>query len=113
MISEYIRKKNGEKVGIMVAITDDFNQVFSIGWSTCNTKKDEFNLTAAINMATVRAESALRGKDVFYGKKLSDDGLYVEEYPKYPSFIVDKIENFLARAKTYYKDKEHVANNAI
>lgn len=100
MISEYIKKKDGTKIGLMVATTDEFNGVFSIGWSVCNIKKDKFNKTAALNIALTRAKSSLCGKDVFY----TEDG------PRFPSHIEESLRSFFHRTKTYYKDKKYVSN---
>lgn len=53
MIAEYIRDKNGNKRGLVVALKRDDGHI-GIGWSLCN-KKDEFDRDRAWFIAVGRA----------------------------------------------------------
>lgn len=109
MISEYIKLDDNTKIGVMVAITDDVNHKFAVGWSACNLDKDKFDKTEAVRIALDRAKSALRGRDVFYFPPKEGH----KPQPKYPSHIKNNLSDFFDRASLYFQDKEYVSEYAV
>jgi hypothetical protein len=80
MLVRFIRNKNGQRVGAVVAICED--GVVKTGWSKCNTKLDKFDREMALKIAVGRANNI--------GKKTH-------------SAIVKPVEQMRDRALRYFK----------
>lgn len=78
MLVSYVRDKNRNRIGVVVAIDRD-----KIGWSLCHIGLDRFNKDFGLKIATGRAR---RGKMV--------------NIPQTVKSTFDKMEN---RARAYYK----------
>jgi len=89
MLKQYLRKQNGEKVGLMVAYPDE-NGKIRIGFSKCWEKYDIFDKGLANHIAAGRA------------KKHSD---YLPDKYNIPYTMALPLFYFVNRAKRYYKDK--------
>lgn len=50
MIYEFVRNNTGEKIGVVLALSQ-----YQIGWSKCHSKKDRFNKEIGLKIAYGRA----------------------------------------------------------
>jgi len=83
IITQYVKKKNGERVGIMVGTLDEDGYVM-LGWSRANINAgDKFDPVKALNIATQR--------------------LKAEEIVPIPHSMSDMF-NFQSRCQRYFKD---------
>jgi len=88
MIKEFVKNKNGEKIGVLVATSiDDFE--VGIGWSKVHTQLDKFNKERGEEIAIGRA---IKAKDLIY----------------IPLSFDKKMDDFIERCRKYYKDKEFI-----
>jgi len=85
-ITKYITKKNGKKVGMLIA-TAFREDSFGVGYSLCNTKLDKFDKQRAVQIAFGRAY-----------KNANGDALEI------PQSIRDEYALFYCRATKYFKD---------
>lgn len=88
MILQYIRNRNNQPIGIMVA--DIIDGTMRIGISRCN-KKDRFNKNRGMAIATGRLNC-------------EDHHNFIDEDT--PSEISVQIDNFNNRARRYFKPKQ-------
>lgn len=93
VIFQYIRKNNSQEPrGVMAAVANDSN--FSLGFSLVNKAAgDRFDKSRGVTQAIRRAERNLKR------------GCFTVEVP--PS-ILESMEHFNKRAKSYFKDKKEV-----
>lgn len=82
MLVQYIRKRNGQKKGVLVSLKQSDTDVV-IGWSLCNTRVDNFDQNLGLHIACERSEKGVR-KEV-------------------PDSIKGQVENFKKRCARYYK----------
>lgn len=87
VLKEYIRDKNNNPCGVVVAVKDD-DQVF-YGYSLCN-PSDKYDKRFGMNIAINRA--------------LSKDGYSLPHSPQTIKTILGKIRNLESRALLYFKD---------
>jgi len=78
-IKQFIRYKNREKIGVMVA--KKVGDSVKISWSLCN-KMDYF--------------------DPKFGESMAEARIDVNRCPNIPSSIVDQLENFKKRSEIYF-----------
>ena len=78
MLIEYLRDKNGNPIGVAVAVSKE-----DIGWSLCN-KRDKFNKQRALEIAVGRATK----------RDISDTK---------PVTILPLFNKIYARAQKYFK----------
>jgi hypothetical protein len=78
MLIQYVKDKNGQRTGVVVAVDRDM-----VGWSKCNIKKDKFNQ----DLAFVKAIGRARGISV----------------PKPPVSVEPIFLKMVDRAQRYYK----------
>jgi len=94
-ITQYFRKKggknNGQPIGVFHArIVGD---KFAVGFSLCNTRKDDNNIDFGIYLAEERARIARNHK--------------------VPSSMVKEFTKFFNRAEKYFKDKKFNGHTCI
>ena len=83
MLYQYVRK-NGKRIGIVVAIELDTDNV-RIGWSLCNVKLDKFD--------------RYRGLQIAVGRAIYNSTTDI------PQSVYPTLTHFAQKAKRYYKDK--------
>lgn len=112
MISQYIRNKKNQKIGVIVAEKNSFGEV-RIGWSLCN-KKDEFNKALGIKIAVDRYHRDNRAIPLgalifanFKPKTKSDKAWVWINNPQrsiiFPRSIVTNVITMGKRAQKYFK----------
>lgn len=85
MIKEYVRNKNRQKIGTLIAKPFGDNY-FSIGWSKAHSQLDDFDTELGDKIAIGRAEIGRSLKDV-------------------PHSFKNKVNNFIDRSQRYFKDR--------
>lgn len=92
-ISQKIKGKNGQIIGIMVADVSYYNDcIVTIGLSLCH-KNDKFDMQQGRLLANVRRYSF---NDVVKLKDRDDDPMYLAS---------EQFADFIIRCLQYYKDK--------
>ncbi|MAG26111.1 hypothetical protein CMI47_11080 [Candidatus Pacearchaeota archaeon] len=86
-ILEYVKNRKGQRVGVFVAAVQADGNV-QIGWSKCHGTKDKWNRERGIEIASRRAKS---------GTNIS-----------IPEPLNGKIDDFVERARRYFKDRDIV-----
>jgi hypothetical protein len=81
MIKQYIRDKNRQRIGLLVAIGEDHTKI-RIGWSLCNIRKDNFDPILAERIAYGRASEG-RGKDTLPRSIEVQYGRFVQRTQRY------------------------------
>jgi len=89
---QYIKNKQNQRIGVMVAIPDPESHWYSVGWSKCNHWADSFNKEKALDIAFGRAQAhsdmsampkSLWGSDLYHK--------FIDRCDAY--FKVDLVEN--------------------
>lgn len=102
-IEKWVRDKNNQKVGYLVAsaITDNDNKI-EIGFSFCNTKHDKFDPDKAVQIAFGRSYK-YADADLMTVIRLIDNHV--------PYQYKDEFFKFLKRAKRYFKQEGQTLGN--
>ena len=119
-IKQYIRRTRGEgprkhtrKTGILVAMK--IGEEVRIGWSMCHSQKDKFDLKWGMMIATRRAKKP-HGFVMDWTSDVHDTADRQRRIPilnimgecKIPNSIQDDVQDFITRAKKYFKDTDVV-----
>ena len=84
-IVEYVRKKNGQRKGVVVVFRDPSDNQVKFGWSLCNTTMDKFDRHIGLAKAIRRAVTL-------------HDGVEVE----IPHSMVEKVSHVIERADRFF-----------
>ncbi len=86
MLVEYVRDKNRNRVGVVVAVKGNCDSQYLIGWSAKHSQLDahkKFNRELALEIATGRAMTNSQAQP--------------------PSFVLDTFDHVNERARRYFK----------
>lgn len=90
MLIEYIKNRKGERVGTLVGVCEEYEDVVRVGWSYCNTRADKFDKTTGVEIALNRAEpQSLDGAEI-------------------PVLIKDRLPGFEERCMQYFQQARAV-----
>jgi len=89
MLITYVRDKNGQRVGAVVALLKEGNTI-GLGWSKCN-KQDKFDKERA--KAIAKARAAFANADLPYGTN-----------SVMPSCMTESVNKMVRRANKYFKE---------